>query len=207
MDIKCEVVKCKRLTVHGRALCQSHGQLKFKYGTPTPDRTCVECGNVFQYISNSINGSPNIIRKNTSRFTGDDRFNSFANCEDCFTFKSRLPKQLRFVISQHGLTIHNFIELYKKEQGCCATCGFSAGKPYDWSNRSGLCIDHNHNCCYKSRGSSCGSCIRGLLCAPCNSMLGYYEEFRRFEIERFNRYLDRPNFNFKNPTRWMILNG
>lgn len=36
--------------------------------------------------------------------------------------------------------------------------------------RSALAVDHDHQCCPGSR--SCGLCVRGLLCSPCNTLIG-----------------------------------
>lgn len=37
-----------------------------------------------------------------------------------------------------------------------------------------LCIDHDHSCCPGE--FTCGKCIRGVLCSPCNRTLGYARE-------------------------------
>lgn len=37
-----------------------------------------------------------------------------------------------------------------------------------------LVVDHDHRCCPDTH--SCGSCVRGFLCAPCNSAAGLLRE-------------------------------
>lgn len=41
--------------------------------------------------------------------------------------------------------------------------------------RSGLVVDHDHNCC-PSMTSSCGRCVRGFLCVLCNAALGMVKD-------------------------------
>lgn len=52
-----------------------------------------------------------------------------------------------------------------------------------WSDQNGLCavceeipptiVDHNHACC--SGSTSCGKCVRALVCNRCNIFLGMIE--------------------------------
>ena len=67
------------------------------------------------------------------------------------------------------------------QQNACAMCNtrFEEGRP--------IFIDHNHACCPDEK-SSCGKCVRGLLCLSCNTALGLIE--RKYELAR--AYLDSP---------------
>lgn len=49
-------------------------------------------------------------------------------------------------------------------------------------------IDHDHTCCGPRRRYTCFSCIRGVLCGRCNSMLGMFEE-SSLRISRALKYL------------------
>jgi hypothetical protein len=79
---------------------------------------------------------------------------------------------------KYGLTLESYEEMLLKQEGKCAICesGFGDKKP-NLPN-----IDHNH-----ITGK-----VRGLLCSPCNIVLGYVEK-RENTIsdfyERFTEYL------------------
>lgn len=64
------------------------------------------------------------------------------------------------------MTLEDFDNLLCKQGGVCAACGSShsgaIGK--DWG------VDHDHACC--SGKKTCGKCVRGILCNPCNLILG-----------------------------------
>lgn len=59
----------------------------------------------------------------------------------------------------------------------CAVCGTRLSRR---SASASPVIDHDHTCC--PGGTSCGACIRGVTCQPCNTMVGYFEAMRRRDL-------------------------
>jgi hypothetical protein len=74
--------------------------------------------------------------------------------------------------SRFNLTKEKLAELYATNQ--CSICG-------DPPIARNLSIDHDHSCCPGQR--SCGACVRGLLCNPCNVGIGFLRE----DIENLKR--------------------
>jgi Recombination endonuclease VII len=71
-------------------------------------------------------------------------------------------------LTRYGLTRQTFDRLLEVQGYACAM----GGEPF--TKDSVICIDHDHACCPKEK-SSCGSCVRGLLCLSCNTALGRIE--------------------------------
>ena len=69
-------------------------------------------------------------------------------------------------IGRYGITAEQYEALLTKQNQVCAICHKSDTKR--------LSIDHDHACCPGS--TSCGKCVRGLLCSRCNSVLGMVED-------------------------------
>jgi hypothetical protein len=70
---------------------------------------------------------------------------------------------------RYGLTDDQYRALEEKQGHKCAICL----TPFEELNRKPG-IDHFHDCCPK--GSSCGECVRGLLCHRCNTVLGMMDD-------------------------------
>jgi hypothetical protein len=83
----------------------------------------------------------------------------------------------------YGISIEQYDEIKARQGGACAVCGVATG-----ATRA-LAIDHDHSCC--PAGGSCGQCVRGLLCSPCNKMLGFARDRVEF-FERAIEYLQAP---------------
>ena len=70
-------------------------------------------------------------------------------------------------LNRYGLTRAD-VAARVAEQGGCAIC--KRQEPGGSDYRSGWHVDHDHACCPGER--SCGKCIRSILCARCNKILG-----------------------------------
>lgn len=67
----------------------------------------------------------------------------------------------------YNVTIDWYYETLKKQGGGCGICGLKPTARY-------LSVDHDHQCCPGE--TSCGNCVRGLLCTSCNLQLGIIEK-------------------------------
>lgn len=72
------------------------------------------------------------------------------------TIRARARERQRagWLLNVHGMTVAEYDELYRQQEGRCAICR----QPFER-----LVVDHNH-----ATGAR-----RGLLCNPCNRGLGY----------------------------------
>jgi hypothetical protein len=77
--------------------------------------------------------------------------------------------------AKYGLEPAEYLRLYEHQGRRCAICRRATGAT------KRLAVDHDHTCC--PGPTSCGKCVRGLLCGPCNSMLAH----ARDDAELFRR--------------------
>lgn len=69
----------------------------------------------------------------------------------------------------HGITSEQFNALLEAQGNCCAICKRTEPLAVGWH------VDHDHSCC-PGAYRSCGKCVRGILCAPCNVGLGSFQD-------------------------------
>lgn len=83
----------------------------------------------------------------------------------------RTPEEDRIrTVGKYGLTVLQWNEMFAAQGGACALCRSTTA-----NNKSGTFeTDHDHSCCPGPR--SCGKCVRGLLCHPCNIRLGWIDK-------------------------------
>ena len=89
-----------------------------------------------------------------------------------------LPARNRYarVKRIYNLTPYQYDSLIINQEGKCAIC--------EVKSVSYLSVDHNHDCC--SGRTSCGECVRGLLCNRCNLGLGAFDD----NIDKLLRAVD-----------------
>lgn len=83
----------------------------------------------------------------------------------------------------YSITPTQYAALLEHQGGVCAICQRATGR----TRR--LSVDHDHRCC--DGPTSCGRCVRGLLCRPCNDLLGHLRDDQA-AARRVVGYLERP---------------
>lgn len=84
-----------------------------------------------------------------------------ATCKSCRRVQRRRES--------YGVPQERYDAIFKSQSHMCPGCGRGDGEVLKW------CIDHDHNCCPEAT-SSCGECIRGILCDLCNCALGFAKD-------------------------------
>lgn len=98
--------------------------------------------------------------------------------------RGKAIRRKSLLLRRYGLTQEAFDELLAEQGGGCAICGSADPK----SNHGQWHIDHDHACCSSHTEHTCGSCVRGLLCGPCNLAIGLLEDDPE-RLESAARYL------------------
>lgn len=85
------------------------------------------------------------------------------------------------------LTPEDYDRMLIAQNSACAVCGTGVpggkGKVFH--------IDHDRSCCPGVK--SCGKCIRGLLCSPCNVTLGQVKD-NPDHLRKLADYLDKSRY-------------
>lgn len=99
--------------------------------------------------------------------------------------REKAASHARRLVSVYTLTAEDYQRLREFQGGKCAICQRATGE------RKRLAVDHDHTCC--SGKESCGNCVRGLLCGPCNSLLAHVRDSTAMLV-RAIWYLRRPPY-------------
>lgn len=96
----------------------------------------------------------------------------------------RAYRQEKHIRSRYNLPWDKYQEKLAEQNHVCI-CGREFNK--DGGKKDAPHIDHNHACC--SSDTSCGKCVRGILCFRCNTVLGYLENDPHLLPEYLKVYL------------------
>lgn len=66
--------------------------------------------------------------------------------------------------SKYRLRQNDWWDMLHSQGNVCAVC----------KDRPPVEVDHDHTCCDSK--SSCGKCVRGIVCKRCNLVLRYYDD-------------------------------
>ena len=159
----CDVPECRSLS-HIKGLC------KFHYGRHKAGAQLDAPRRVKWHAEDSLERDANGRKRcsdcrtwlELNAFSGDVRSVDALDkrCRDCVANY----RSLRYF----GIT-RDAVKLLVAEQGGCKICHtFDPGV-------KGWHVDHDHACCPR-RKATCGKCVRGILCGPCNVALGFFED-------------------------------
>lgn len=85
----------------------------------------------------------------------------------------------------YNITEEQYNEILAHQGGVCFICGPITGRN---GSSKRLAVDHDHSCCPGK--TSCGKCVRGLLCSDCNrNVLGHLRDSEE-ALLRAIRYLN-----------------
>lgn len=90
----------------------------------------------------------------------------------------------RHLWDTYKLTPELYWKIYELQGGSCYICRRARG-----TGRKKLSVDHDHACC--DGPTSCGKCVRGLLCTTDNRWLGHIRD-ELAAAERVVEYLKNP---------------
>lgn len=145
------------------------------------DGLCSYCKNCKSLMDKKYRSDPNIKKKVNEaskkwRKENPERYKN--NLKDWrsknFNKKWSLDKKSH-LWTHYRMTIEDYQNMLDKQSGVCFIC-----KKY-----AKLYVDHDHNCCPGK--TTCGDCIRGLLCPSCNTFVGFVEKNKEIlnNIEKY----------------------
>lgn len=83
---------------------------------------------------------------------------------------------------KYSITLQQYDDMLSDQGGKCLGCRISQAE-----YGKNFCVDHDHSCC--PGDTSCGKCIRGLLCPGCNFAISHAKDNPQI-LRNLASYLD-----------------
>lgn len=128
---------------------------------------------------------------------GAPRYKSYTKCHKCYNeymrdYMSKYNKTDKrrnsYLKGRYGITLDQYSQMLADQGGVCAICG--SDDPVANANFE---VDHDHACCDGS--TSCGRCVRGLLCSNCNTGIARFKD----DLDLMIKAMDYVRTRSKNP--------
>ena len=85
---------------------------------------------------------------------------------ECAVIVEKIVKHVR----KYGIEFDDYRRMWFEQNGLCKVCGQESRV----IREDMLSIDHDHKCC--DAATSCGKCVRGLVCSHCNRGMGFLDD-------------------------------
>ena len=102
-------------------------------------------------------------------------------CATCHRTRKKALKEAahgRWTLKTYGITSDQYWALYGAQGGTCYICQRAKG------TTKKLAVDHDHATGY----------VRGLLCGPCNKVIGHFRDDKTTAYRAFNYLVEPPAF-------------
>lgn len=89
--------------------------------------------------------------------------------EEAFKTGRNVCRACAHNLFRYRMTPQEFAAIIDRQGGGCAICGTTkpGGRWGTWH------VDHDHSCCDGDGITTCGKCVRGILCSSCNVGIGH----------------------------------
>lgn len=111
-------------------------------------------------------------RERLANLTPEERERRAQLNRDWYKSNPRSPEESKRQHLRHryGITLEAWEQAISDQDGKCYLCD----RPLDFDQPRTIHVDHDHSCCAGKK--SCGKCIRGIACDPCNRGVGYFSD-------------------------------